>query len=390
MTLSLKDEAAIVGIGETKYVRGEGSGMSPLKLILTAAVTAIRDAGLAPNEADGFMTPMMGVSAEDFAANLGVENLRYATQVNMGGASSVASMQSAAMAVASGIADYVVVPNGWNGYSGMRAREIGNEGGGDFPMGATLGNYYVPFGVNAPPQFYSIMARRHMHVYDWPQEALGNIAVAMRKHAQLNEKAYMRGRPMTLDDYKNSPWISAPYRLLDCCLETDGAAAVVVTTADRARDLAHDPVYIGGFSYGCGPGANLPFTNWPEHAEMFPKYIADKAYTMAGLGPADVDFAEIYDAFTFGVICQLEDLGFVEKGMGGPFVADGNTKLGGKLPVNLNGGLLSEAYVHGFNNMVEAVRQLRREAGERQVKDAEVGLVTGFGGAIGSVMLLHR
>lgn len=382
MTLSLKDEAAIVGVGETKYVRGEGSGMSPLKLILTAAVAAIRDAGLEPNEVDGFMTPMMGASAEDFAANLGIENLRYAAQVNMGGASSVASMQSAALAVASGIANYVVVPNGWNGYSGMRAREIGNDGGGDFPMGATLGNYYVPFGVNAPPQFYSIMARRHMHVYDWPQEALGNIAVAMRKHAQLNEKAYMRGRPMTLEDYKNSPWISAPYRLLDCCLETDGAAAVVITSAERARELekktGHKPVYISGIA----EGHPYPADDIINRKDLFTiglTYAAPKAYEMAGLGPEDADFAEIYDCFTFEVLQQIEEAGFCKRGEGPKFVAGGNIELGGKLPINTHGGLLSEAHVIGMNHIVEATRQLRGEAGPSQVENAHVGIVTGWG-----------
>lgn len=380
MTFSIRDEACIVGAGETPYVRGEGSGMSSAKLILTACVAAIRDAGLEPNEVDGIMTPMMGLSAEEFAANLGIQNLRYASHVDMGGASSVASVQSAALAVAAGVANYVVVPNGWNGYSGMRAREIGDDG--SFPMGATLGNYYVPFGVNAPPQFYSIMARRHMYQYNWEPEALGAIAIAMRKHAQLNEKAYMRGRPLTLEDYKASPWIAAPYRLLDCCLETDGAAAIVVTTAERAKELEkrtnHKPVYVSGIA----EGHPYPADDIINREDLFTiglSYAAPRAYEMAGLGPEDADFAEIYDCFTFEVLQQIEEAGFCKRGEGPSFVQGGRIELGGKLPINTHGGLLSEAHVIGMNHVVEATRQLRGEAGQRQVENARVGVVTGWG-----------
>ena len=381
MTISLKNEAAIVGVGETKFVRGEGSGMTNAKLIMTASVNAIRDAGLELNEIDGFMTPMMGLTAEQFAANLGIENLRYAARVEMGGASSVASLQTAAMAVASGTANYVVIPNGWNGYSGTRAREISDDQA-VLPMVDTLNNYYVPFGVIAPPQWYSIIARRHMYVYDWEQEALGAISVAARKHAQLNDKALMRGRPMTMTDYKNSPWIAQPYRLLDCCLETDGASAVVVTTADRARELqkrtGHKPVLISGIAEG-HPYPADDIINREDLFHIGLTNAAPKAYEMAGIGPEDADFAEIYDCFTFEVLQQLEEAGFCKRGEGPRFIQNGTIELGGKLPVNTHGGLMSEAHVLGMNHVVEATRQLRGEAGERQVPKARVGVVTGWG-----------
>jgi acetyl-CoA acetyltransferase len=212
----------------------------------------------------------------------------------------------------------------------------------------------------------------------------------MRDNAQRNPAAYFHGRPITLADHQSSRMISSPFRLLDCCLETDGAAAVVVTAADRADGLARAAVTIGGFVNGAGPSPMHPFLDWPDHTVMFPRYLAPTLYTMAGLGPGDVDVGMIYDGFTFAVIAQLEDLGFVDKGDGGPFVADGHIARGGTLPVNPNGGLLSEGYVHGLNNLIEGVRQLRGEAGPRQVVDAEVALVTGGEGARGGILMLHR
>ena len=374
---SLRDQACLVGIGETEYCRGQGSGMSELRLLLQASLRAIEDAGLKPGDIDGIMTPMRGGTAEAFAANLGIENLRYAVQVNMGGASSVASLQSAAMAVSLGIANYVLVPAGWNGYSGQRAREVSDND--NFPMGDTLRDYYVPFGSNAPPQFYSLMARRHMHDFNTPPEALGAIAIACRKHAQLNDRAVMGGRAMTMEDYLNAPWIAQPYRLLDCCLETDGAAAVIVTTAERAKALTgHKPVYISGVA----EGHPYPADDIINRTDLFTiglTHAAPKAYEMAGLGPEDADFAEIYDCFTFEVLQQIEEAGFCRRGEGASFVQGGTIELGGKLPINTHGGLLSQAHVIGMNHIVEAVRQLRGEAGASQVADAHVGIVTGWG-----------
>ena len=385
----MKDQACIVGVGETPYTRGEGSGAGLLALQLQAAVRAIEDAGLANGSIDGIIPfPRLGV-AEEFAASLGVRDLRFAATVNMGGAAPVASLQVAAMAVTSGAADYVLLPAGWNGYSGSRAREAVTFEAA-LPGGAIARDYYIPHGLTAPPQWYSIVARRHMHEFGTTQEQLGAIALAMRAHARLNPNAVMRDKPMTIDDYLASPVIAGPYRLFDCCLETDGAAAVVVTSAERARDLQRDPVYI----MGVASGQPYPADEFFNREDVFTTGLtlaAPRAFEMAGVSPADVDFAQIYDCFTFEVIQQLEEAGFCPRGEGGAFVQGGRIELGGDLPVNTHGGLLSEAHVLGMNHVVEAVRQLRRDAGDRQVQDAEIGVVTGWGDfGDGSIAVLRR
>ena len=378
MTYTLRDQACIVGVGETPYCRAPGSGLTDLGLLLGASLAAIRDAGLAPGDIDGVMTPIMGATAEDLAANLGIENLRYAAQSAMGGASAVAALQTAAMAVACGIADHVLVPAGWNGYSGTRGRDFA-ELDTELTVVATSRDYYLPYGTSAPPQIYALMARRHMHEYGTPPEALGAVAVACRKHAQLNERAVMRGRELTMDTYLGSPWISEPYRLFDCCLDTDGAAAVVVTSAERAATMAGaTPVHISGVA----EGHPYPADDITNRADLFTiglTHAAPKAYEMAGLGPEDVDFAQIYDCFTFEVLQQLEEAGFCKRGEAAEFVRDGAIELGGRLPLNTHGGLLSEAHVLGMNHVVEAVRQLRHTCGARQVENARVGVVTGWG-----------
>lgn len=387
---TLRDQACVVGVGETPYCRKPGSGKTELRLLLDAARAAVADAGLDVSQIDGVMTPIMGASAEDFASNLGLADLRFAAQVNMGGASPVSSMQSAAMAVSFGVADFVLISAGWNGYSGTRGRDAVELDAG-FHMVATIRDYYLPFGLCAPPQLYSLMARRHMHEHDTPPEALGAVAIACRKHAHLNPRAVMRGRPLTMDDYLAADWITEPYRLLDCCIETDGAAAVIVTSAERARAMtAHDPVYISGVAEG-RPYPADDIVNRSDMLTIGLTHAAPRAYEMAGVGPEDLDFAQIYDCFTFEVLQQLEEAGICGRGESPGFVEDGAIELGGRLPVNTHGGLMSEAHVIGMNHIVEAVRQLRHEAGDRQVEGARVGLVTGWGDfGDGSMGILTR
>jgi acetyl-CoA acetyltransferase len=386
----VKDQACIVGVGETAYCRKPGSGMTHLGLQLQAATRAIEDAGLRNAQIDGLMPfPSVGV-AEELAASLGCENLRFAATIHMGGAAPVASLRAAAAAVVSGLCDHVLIPGGWNGYSGARVRQTLSTDVSSIPGGAIARDYYLPHGLTAPPQWYALMARRHMHEFGTRPEQLGAIAVAMRKHAQLNPKAVMHGKPMTLDDYLASPMIAAPYRLFDCCLETDGGAAVVVTSAERARDLGKQPVYI----MGAAAGQPYPADEITNRRDLFRTGLttaAPEAFGKAGIRPSDVDFAEIYDCFTFEVLQQIEELGFCKRGEGGAFVEGGRIELGGELPVNTHGGLLSEAHVLGISHVVEAVRQLRGEAGERQVPDAEIGVVTGWGDfGDGSVAVLRR
>ena len=364
--------------------------MSVLGLQLRAAVRAIEDAGLNNRRIDGIM-PFPGIgTAEEFAANLGAENLRFAATLHMGGAAPVASLEAAAAAVTSGLADYVLILAGWNGYSGRRTREVVSTQVSSIPGGAIARDFYIPHGLTAPPQWYALMARRHMHEFGTTPEQLGAIAVAMRRHAQLNPQAVMRGRPMTLEDYLASPMIADPYRLFDCCLETDGAAAAVVTTTVRARDLKQQPIHI----MGVAAGQPYPADEITNRSDIFRAGIsvaAPEAFAMAGVGPGDMDFAEIYDCFTFEVLQQIEEMGFCKRGEGGAFVESGRIELGGELPTNTHGGLLSEAHVLGMSHIVEAVRQLRRQAGERQVLDAEIGVVTGWGDfGDGSIAILRR
>jgi len=385
-----REEACIVGVGETDYCRKPGSGRSQLGLQLQAARAAIEEAGLRPAEIDGIMPfPNLG-RAEELAANLGCENLRFAATIHMGGAAPVASLEVAAAAVASGMANHVLLPAGWNGYSGARARETVASDTASIPGGAIARDYYLPFGFTAPPQWYSVMARRHMHEFGTRSEQLGAIAVAMRKHAQLNPRAVMHGRPMTLEDYMASPMLADPYRFFDCCLETDGAAAVVVTRAERARDLPGKPVTIA--SGACGqPYPADEITNRRDIFRTGLTIAAPEAFAKAGVAPGDVDFAMIYDCFTFEVLQQLEEVGFCKRGEGGHFVENGRIELGGELPVNTHGGLLSEAHVLGMSHIVEAVRQLRGEATGRQVEGAEIGVVTGWGDfGDGSIAILRR
>lgn len=385
-----KDKACIVGIGETPFCRKPGSGLSEMGIQLKAAVGALEDAGLKASQIDGILPfPNVG-KAEAFAASLGCENLRFAATLHMGGAAPVGSLRMAAMAVTSGAADYVMVPGGWNGYSGARVRETAATDVNSIPGGEIARDFYMPFGLTAPPQWYALMARRHMHEYGTTAEQFGAVALAMRKHAQLNPAALMHGKPLTMADYLASPMIASPYRLLDCCVETDGAAAFIVTTVERARDLRQKPVYIMGAAAG-QPYPADEITNRADFHRTGLTNAAPEAFGMAGVSPADADFAQIYDCFTFEVIQQLEEAGFCKRGEGGAFVENGGIELGGRLPVNTHGGLLSQAHVLGISHVVEAVRQLRGEAGARQVADAEIGVVTGWGDfGDGSIAVLRR
>jgi acetyl-CoA acetyltransferase len=388
---TLKDQACIVGVGESAYTRG--SGKTVLRLVLEASHYAIADAGLTVQDIDGFVLSGYYVYQEALAANLGIEDLRFSTMIQMGGASPVTALQSATMAIATGVATNVLVPFGWNGYSEARVSRREQPKVRIRPpenaMGRAIRNYYAPYGALAPVQYYAWLATRHRELYGTTDEEMGAVALTCRAHAQHNPRAYMYGRPLTMEQYLASPVMATPFRVLDCCLETDGACAVVVTSAERARDLPHDPVYIMGIAEGHPyPADDIP--NRPDFFKIGLSFAAPRAFAMAGVTPQDIDFAEIYDCFTYVVMLQIEALGFCGPGESRDFVRDNRLRVGGVLPTNTHGGLHSEAHVWGLNHIVEATRQLRHEA-TLQVEDCELGLVTGWGDfGDGSLVILRR
>jgi acetyl-CoA acetyltransferase len=384
--MSLKGKAAVTGIGETRYSRQ--SGKSVMSLQMEASLAAIRDAGLDPRDIDGVIVyGSMAVVAEDFITNFGIADLKFSAVTPLGGASAVASIQCAAAAVASGVCNHVLVPIGRNGSSGVGGR-IGSRVR-EMPQFRLIGEFEMPSGAIAPAQLYAPMARRHMELYGTTSRQLAEIAVSTRHNAILNGNAMM-AKPLTVEDHQNSRMISDPLRLFDCSLESDGACAFVISAADRARDGAKPVVQILGVAEG-HPDSPSAITQRPDLTRLGLAKAAPKAFGMAGVTHKDIDVAEVYDCFTYIVMCQLEDMGFCKKGEGGPFVASGAIKLGGSLPINTHGGLLSQAHMAGFNHVVELVRQLRGEAGKAQVKDAEVGLVTGYGDmGDGSIAIMAR
>ena len=382
--MNLRDQAAISGVGDTAYARD--SEKSQLTLVLEASLNAITDAGLAPTDIDGVIPyPSGGLVAEDLITNFGLPDCRYSAQIPMGGASPVAALQSAAMAVATGVAQHVLIVLGRGSIADGRIADELTE----MPQMRLVSEFEMPVGTNAPAQFYAHMARRHMELFGTTSEQFAAVAMTCRTHAELNERAIMR-KPMSLDDHQNSRMIAEPFRLFDCSLESAGAAAVVVSRAASTKDLRQPTVFIGGIAEG-HPDSPSVITQRGDLTRLGLAKAAPLAFEMAGVSHADIDVAEVYDCFTYMVICQLEDMGFCAKGEGGDFVANGRIGLDGELPINTHGGLLSEAHIGGMNHIVELVRQLRGSAGARQVAGAEVGLVTGFGDlGDGSIAIMHR
>ena len=383
MTNRLRDKCAIVGIGYTPFT--SNSGMTTEMLAVQACQNALTDAGLKSSEVDGLLTYHQNDTAavQVVAGSLGIRELSWYHEIFQGGPGNCAVVIDAVMAVMAGLCETAVVYRAMNGRSGRRAGEVGKGREATDDM-----QFLMPYGILGAPVWYSMWARHHMATYGTTREHFGQIAIAQRQWAIGNERSFSR-TPLTMDEYLAAPMISDPLSRLDCCREIDGACAVVITSAERARDLRQTPVYIRGGAYGVGPGAGRPYEKWEDYSRLYSHYVGRQVWESAGLGPADMDFAQIYDGYSTIVLAQLEDFGFCLKGEGGPFVASGATAPGGSLPVNTGGGMLNEGYVTGLNVVCEGVTQLRGNAGERQVS-AEVGLVSGFGGPQGSALVLRR
>ncbi|MCO5075539.1 thiolase family protein [Chelatococcus sp.] len=361
-------------------------------MVVGASMSAIRDAGLKPSDIDGIIPPPGFVAWDEIAAHLGVSDVRYTACPQMGGASPTAGLINASMAIASGMAEVVLVPIGWNGYSALRPRPDARPNKRRFSAAffETVKNYYAPYGLRSAPWWYSLYLQRYVKMYNVPPEAAGAIAVACRKHAQLNDRAVMRDRGLTMDEYLASTFIAEPLRKYDCCVETDCAAAIIVTSPERARDLRHVPVTFLGGAEG-HPNRPDELINRQDILRLGLDSAAPRAFAMAGVKPQDMDFLQIYDCFTYVALLELEALGFAERGGAADFVKDGAIELGGRFPMNTHGGLMSQGHCWGMNHIVEAVRQLRHDAGKSQVAGCELGLVTGYGDlGDGTIAILGR
>jgi acetyl-CoA acetyltransferase len=376
MTWPLRDQVCIVGIGETEYTRWGRIARSEVQLAREAI-----------QEVDGFVSyASERQEPATLAGLLGVDRLRFeALHWGGGGGGGSGAVALAAMAIYSGVARVVVA------YRSLAQGQFGRFGlyRGAQRVGPPT-SYTAPYGLLAPVQTFALPFRRHMHEYGTTSRQLGAIAVACRKHAQFNPRAVMYGKPITIEDHQNSRMIADPYRLLDCCLESDGATAIVLTSAERARDLKQPPVYIMGAAMGTIPRAPSHFGTLPEYVSANQAALAQELYARAGVTPKDIDVAQIYENFTGQVLMSIEDHGFCKRGEGGPFVENGRIEIGGELPINTSGGNLSEAYIHGFELVNEAVRQLRGTS-TCQVQGAEICLVaSGPNVAPVSDMILRR
>lgn len=378
----MNNEAAIAGIGQTKY--SKNSGVSELALACEAVLGAIRDAGLEPSQVDGLTTFLMDSSDEvEVARALGLGDLTLLSRVAYGGGGAVGLIHQAAMAVATGAAKYVVAYRALNGRSGQR---MGQGVSGDIVTSDLIHwSWYMPYGMLTPASWVAIAAQRYMHEYGATHEDFGQIAVQTRQHAINNPNAAFCEKPLTMEDYLGSKWVTEPLRLFDCCQETDGGCAILITTPERAADLKQPAAVIRGVSQASSDGQEQMTSFYREDMSWLPEMelAGNIVYEQSGLGPSDIDATVLYDAFTPEVLMQLEAFGFCKKGEAKDFIKDGALLKGGRLPNNTHGGLLSESYIHGVNNIAEGARLIRGtsynqpEGVEHVLVSSGVGVPTG-------------
>lgn len=372
----LLDAGAIVGIGATEF--SKSSGRSDLQLAIEACEAAIAEAGITPSQVDGMVTFTSDTNPEiDIATNLGIGELSFFSRIHHGGGAACGTIQQAVLAVNAGVADYVVCYRAFNERSMFRF----GTGVQSRPAAATAesahSSWYSPHGLLTPAQWVAMLATRYMYEYGATSEDYGRIAVADRKHAAKNPKAWFYEQPITLEDHQNSRWIVEPLHLLDCCQESDGGQALVITTPERARDLPNPPVIVKSAAQGSGDTQESMTSYYRESMSGLPEMalVARQLWNTTGLGPDDVQAAIIYDHFTPLALPQFEAFGFCGRGEAKDFIKDGNIELGGRLPINTNGGQLGEAYIHGMNGVAEGAR-LVRGTSTNQPEGVEHVLVT--------------
>jgi acetyl-CoA acetyltransferase len=386
---TIKDQAAIVGIGATDF--SKNSGRSDLRLAAESVKAALDDCGLKPSDVDGMTTFSLDFTDEiELARTVGIGNLKLFSRVPHGGGAATSLMHQAAMAIATGICDVVVCYRALNGRSGQRYSE--GVAGGVATSDLIHWGWYMPYGLFTPASWVAMFTQRYMHQYGLSSEDLGRIAVSTRTYAVNNPHAFFHGKPLTLEEHQKSRWIVEPLHLFDCCQETDGGCAVVITTPERARDCKQPAAIIRGVSQGIAPDQEVMTSFYRPDIASLPEMdlVAEQVYAQSGLGPKDIDAAVIYDAFTPIVLWQLESFGFCKVGESKDFVSAGNLDIGGRLPSNTHGGQLSEAYIHGVNGVNEGVRLIRGASVNQPKKKVDHVLVTSGVGVPTSAMILGK
>ncbi len=383
-------KTAIVGIGATEF--SKDSGRSELQLAVEATLAAISDAGLKPGDIDGMVTYSADTNPDiDIARAAGIGELTFFSRVHYGGGACCGTILQAVLAVATGVATNVVCYRAFNERSGNRF----GAGVQNRPPVPSAENaqfaWYAPFGLLTPAQWVAMFTRRYMHQYGASGDDLGRVAVAGRDFASTNPKAWFYNKPITLEDHQNSRYIAEPLRLLDCCQESDGGQAVVVTTLDRARDLPNRPAIIAGVAQGAGEKQDMMTSYYRDNIAHLPEMalVARQIWEMSEVGVKDLSCAILYDAFTPFVLMQLEDFGFCPRGQAKDYVKDGNIGRGAKTPINTHGGQLGEAYIHGMNGIAEGVRQIRGTS-PNQLDKVENVLVSSGTGVPTSAMVLTQ
>ena len=388
MSQFLKGKAAIAGIGLTEF--SKKSGVSELSLAAQATLAACEDAGLPPSEIDGFVSYTLDSTDEiELARTVGAGDLKLFTKVNYGGGAAVGTILHAVMAVATGVADNVICYRAMNGRSGQR---MGQGISGQIVSSDLVHwSWYMPYGMLTPGSWIAMIANKYMHHHGVTAEDLGRVAISQRNYAQSNPRSFFHGKPLTMEDYLASKMIADPLRLYDFCQETDGGCAILVTSAERARDLQQKPAIIRGVVQASTRGQEQMTSYYRDELDSLPEMemAARLVYAQSGLGPDDINAACLYDAFTSEVIMQLESFGFCGRGEGKDMVRDGALDIDGRLPNNTHGGLLSEAYIHGMNSIAEGAR-LVRGTSTSQPKGVEHVLVSSGVGVPTGALILGR